>query len=757
MPILSRLLPRSLTGRIFGLYSVALLVFVAAGLVAFYRFQFTVQVDQAQEQVDTLGGIIAPAVADAAVIGDYDTIERTLERALRNSWLASAEFIDVSGGRVRAFDAARPEESPPQWLVKLFEERLYDGNLPITVGGRDYGVLRLRFAHDRVAGALWLPTRMALWLALGGLAFGLLLIRRPLHNWLDSLERFRSLQHDIRDGTRSVNAGLGADAPIEFRQAFEVLNQAAVTLQEQRQQAEVTLCAVADGVVTLDPAGRIVATNPAARDMLQAPGHPLLGALCHEALPEVFAPGERLTPWVQRRFTVERYGRSRVLDATLTAVTDEVHGISAGHVLACRDVSQQHLLDQQLRAEIRSRETALKSMRGVLEGLLPGARPLAVDDDNANATLEALSHLISALVGQLQARGDQLDAIFALSPDGFASFDSDGRISLVSRAFSHLTGLDQGRLQGLAEPALLALLAERASPDSPVPDAERLRRANGFQGQSTRPVLELLRPTRRVLELGLHQGSSTSGVSQVLHVRDITHESEVDRIKSEFLSTAAHELRTPMTSIHGFVELMLMREVSADRRRDMLQTVSRQSQLMISIINELLDLARIEARQGKDFHLETLDLSALVEQFAHDAIPPAGRSPLVLELLAQAPARVRADRSKLLQALTNVVSNAYKYSNSGEVRLQLIRGDARPALGLRVSDQGIGMTAEQLARVTERFYRVDASGNVPGTGLGMAIVQEIMQLQDGWLELQSAPGKGTTVTLWLPTEEPDAS
>jgi signal transduction histidine kinase len=756
LPILTRLLPRSLTGRVFGLYSLALLAFVTVGLAAFYRFQFTVQVDQAEEQVQTLVSIIAPAVADAAVIGDYDTIERTLERALQNSWLASAEFIDVSGGRVRADEQARPEVTPPAWLVTLFEERLYDGNLPITVGGRDYGVLRLRFAHERVAGALWLPTRMALWLALGGLVFGLLLIRRPLHNWLDSLERFRSLQHDIRDGTRPVSAGLGADAPLEFRQAFEVLHQAAATLQEQRQQAEVTLCAVADGVVTLDPEGRIVATNPAARDMLQDDKRPLLGAMGHEVLPEIFTPGQRLSPWVQRRFTVERHGRSRVLDATLTGVADQSNGALAGHVLACRDVSEQHLLDQQLRAEIRSREVALKSLRGVLEGLLPHARPLPEDEDNANATLEALSHLISALVGQLQARGDQLDAIFALSPDGFASFDSGGRISLVSRAFSQLTGLDEKRLQGLDEPTLLALLAERAAPESPRPDGERLRRPAGAPGQASRPVLELVRPTRRVLELGLHQGS-TGSVSQVLHVRDITHESEVDRIKSEFLSTAAHELRTPMTSIHGFVELMLMREVSTERRRDMLQTVSRQSQLMISIINELLDLARIEARQGKDFHLETLDLLALAQEFAHDAIAPTGREALVLDVQAQAPARVRADRSKLLQALTNVVSNAYKYSRSGEVRLQVIRSDAPRALCLRVSDQGIGMTAEQLARVTERFYRVDASGSVPGTGLGMAIVQEIMQLQDGWLELQSEPEQGTTVSLWLPEDESRAS
>ena len=121
MPILSRLLPRSLTGRVFGLYSVALLAFVTVGLAAFYRFQFTVQLDQAEEQVQTLGSIIAPAVADAAVIGDYDTIERTLERALQNSWLASAEFIDVSGGRVRAHSQARPDVTPPTWLTMRWQ------------------------------------------------------------------------------------------------------------------------------------------------------------------------------------------------------------------------------------------------------------------------------------------------------------------------------------------------------------------------------------------------------------------------------------------------------------------------------------------------------------------------------------------------------------------------------------------------------------------------------------------------------------
>jgi signal transduction histidine kinase len=260
---------------------------------------------------------------------------------------------------------------------------------------------------------------------------------------------------------------------------------------------------------------------------------------------------------------------------------------------------------------------------------------------------------------------------------------------------------------------------------------------------------------RRVLEIGLRQGHG-GGVSQVLSMRDVTHETEVDLMKSEFLSTAAHELRTPMSSIYGFSELMLRRRLSPERQQEVVATIHRQSELMIAIINELLDLARIEARRGQDFVLESCDLTQLLPALVADFRAPGQRPEPQLDLGTR-PAPVNVDPAKLRQALLNVLSNAYKYSpGGGAVDVRLLRDDGLLRLGIEVRDHGIGMTPEQLARVSERFYRADASGTIPGTGLGMSIVKEIVELLGGSLALASEAGQGTTVTLWLPCAGVDA-
>jgi signal transduction histidine kinase len=222
-----------------------------------------------------------------------------------------------------------------------------------------------------------------------------------------------------------------------------------------------------------------------------------------------------------------------------------------------------------------------------------------------------------------------------------------------------------------------------------------------------------------VLQVGLRQSQSLA-ISQVFYLRDVTHETEVDAMKSEFLSTAAHELRTPMASIFGFCELLLHRKMTPERQREMLQVVHRQTQRMVDILNELLDLARIEARRGTDFRLETVDLARLALDVVAEFQPPAGRDAPVIQRLPEGLA-VRVDRNKMHQALGNVLSNAYKYSpGGGAVSLALLAdepgtaGEDGPSdgplqWGIRVQDAGIGMTAEQLARVSERFYRADAS------------------------------------------------
>jgi PAS domain S-box-containing protein len=371
-----------------------------------------------------------------------------------------------------------------------------------------------------------------------------------------------------------------------------------------------------------------------------------------------------------------------------------------------------------------------------------------------------------AAEAMIRDRTEQLNSIFALSPDGIVSFDVERRIISVNPAFVRMVAFEEAELIGLTEVAFLARLAKICTPEAGLPDISvlrTLRQDTVLDGRKSRwnegrYRIELAAPCTCVLEVSLRDGQ-TGTVSQILYFSDITHKTEVDRLKSEFLSTAAHELRTPMASVLGYSEVMLAQEFDDAERRDFLETILRNARLMSDIINELLDLARIEARRGKDFKIERLPAAGLLREIIADFKVPAGRATPVLEL-PKADTWLRGDRGKLTQAIGNILSNAYKYSPAGgAVTVDLIAptqpqespGDgALPAtIGIRIADHGIGMTPLQLARVCERFYRADTSGKISGTGLGMSIVKEIVELHGGNLELDSTSGAGTAVTLWL--------
>jgi signal transduction histidine kinase len=242
--------------------------------------------------------------------------------------------------------------------------------------------------------------------------------------------------------------------------------------------------------------------------------------------------------------------------------------------------------------------------------------------------------------------------------------------------------------------------------------------------------------------------SQEQTVSQILSLRDISHETAVERMKSEFLSTAAHELRTPMSGIYGFAEVLLTEQLSEAERREFLEIIYRQSKLMAAILNELLDLARIEALQGKDFVFEDVPVQPMIDDVVRGLKLADSRARPVMSLPAQ-PVFLWADQKKAQMALLNVLSNAYKYSAPDKpvhIAVQTQPGEVI----LCVSDQGVGMRPDQAVRVGERFYRADSSGKVPGTGLGMSIVKEIMALHYGRMEIGSASGQGTTVRLIFP-------
>jgi signal transduction histidine kinase len=388
------------------------------------------------------------------------------------------------------------------------------------------------------------------------------------------------------------------------------------------------------------------------------------------------------------------------------------------------------------------------------------AAPEEIEDltaalNHASRSLHEQRQRLAGLIEQLGERNEQLNAIFTLTADGFISFDARRRVRYVNPGFTRLTGLTPELLAGLDEDAFGEQLASRCADADNCRHLKALRPAPGSSVgpaesgaiSTRRRVIELKGAPGRVLEISLRT-SATGSVSQVLHVRDITHENEVDRMKSEFLATAAHELRTPMASIQGFSELLLNTDYALAERQEMLAIIHRQSELMAAIINELLDLVRIEERRGKDFTLEALDGGELVAEAIANFRLPAGRQPPLIRLPAT-PCRLQADRKKLLQVLNNILANAYKYSPAGgEVTVAL--DSEADQVAIRISDRGIGMTEAQAGRVFERFYRADTSGKIPGTGLGMSIVREIVELHGGSVSLSSQPGLGTTVSVLLP-------
>ncbi len=370
-----------------------------------------------------------------------------------------------------------------------------------------------------------------------------------------------------------------------------------------------------------------------------------------------------------------------------------------------------------------------------------------VRDENGQLThfVGAVNDITERVEAELasERRSEQLDLILQLSPDGFVLFDGEDKLVYANHAFRRMTGLTASQLAPATTPAQLeSQLRALADPKQAWTPLWR-------SGAEPHDVV-LIQPERRILLTQV--AHSADGGDRVLFVRDVTRATEVDRMKSEFLSTAAHELRTPMVSIYGFAELLLNRNYPPERSRPMVETIHRQSALIINLVNELLDLARIEARQGKDFHVSVQPLAPIVREAVGGLMLPDDPRRPDVEIESEDTA-VAVDADKLRQALANVLSNAYKYSPRDtpiSVRTRRRHATDGDEIGIEVRDRGIGMSPEQSARAFERFYRADPSGNIPGTGLGLCIVKEVVELLGGRVDLDSRLGQGTTVTLWLP-------
>ena len=230
---LGRLWPRSLTNRVFALYAVTLVTFLGVGLTLFLSHQVRQQIEETQRASVMLVEVVAQAVQDSVVIGDYDTVRKTLDRAVQGSVFRSSQFIDAKGGRILIQSRTPLRGQPPGWLVQWAERELYDVNRNITVGGRDYGVLRLTFDAHTVAYDLWNLAVLAVGAALGSLLLGLAAIRFLLRRWLGGLERLLRLDKALAAGRVDVSQIDTQGAPTEVTRVVAMFQRTAELMQER--------------------------------------------------------------------------------------------------------------------------------------------------------------------------------------------------------------------------------------------------------------------------------------------------------------------------------------------------------------------------------------------------------------------------------------------------------------------------------------------------------------------------------------------
>jgi len=238
--------------------------------------------------------------------------------------------------------------------------------------------------------------------------------------------------------------------------------------------------------------------------------------------------------------------------------------------------------------------------------------------------------------------------------------------------------------------------------------------------------------------------------------RDVRRELNLAELRSQFVSSVTHELKTPLTAIRMFAETLLMGRTADQRlQAEYLQTIVNESERLTRLLNNVLDFAKIE--QGKKAYcLEPVSLADVLRAAARAMDYPLAQQGFALRVqVDEGLPLVRADADALQQAILNLLTNAMKYSGESreiDLRLRAEDGDAL----IEVTDRGVGIALEEQARIFEKFYRAPTpeNGLIPGAGLGLALAQHIAAAHGGRVAVRSAPGQGSTFTIRLPLEKP---
>jgi signal transduction histidine kinase len=236
--------------------------------------------------------------------------------------------------------------------------------------------------------------------------------------------------------------------------------------------------------------------------------------------------------------------------------------------------------------------------------------------------------------------------------------------------------------------------------------------------------------------------------------RDVNREMRIATLRSQFVSSVSHELKTPLTAIRMFAETLQLDRVDAATRREYLDTIVNESERLTRLLNNVLDFSKIEEGR-KAYRRETASLAGVVRTAARAMTYPLEQHGFVLRVeIDDSLPPLNVDADALEQAILNLLTNAMKYSGAGRtIDLQLAR-DGRHAV-ISVRDEGIGIPPADQARIFEKFYRISTPENqrIPGTGLGLTLVDHIIKAHDGSVHVESAPGSGSIFSIRLPLHE----
>ncbi|HEV8371808.1 MAG TPA: ATP-binding protein [Actinomycetota bacterium] len=415
--------------------------------------------------------------------------------------------------------------------------------------------------------------------------------------------------------------------------------------------------------------------------------------------------------------------------------------LRAGQVVGMPDVDRlvkpEILRELAARMGIRSLALVPLVSRGSFVGLLGlcWTEPHRLDREQEALLGLAGNQIAGALAAALRLEeaeraAGEARAVFYAIADGVLLTDPFGRVTAVNRALEALTGWTEEEARGRPYAEVLPVNDQQGG-------AVDLLTRYGRKvpvAVSSAPILD---PRSRV-------------VGGVDVVRDVSREREIDEVKSALISTVSHELRTPLTLIHGFAELLVLRDMSVERQRTAAAEILEASRRLARLIDDLLSVSRMESGRLV-LDPRPLDLAAVVERILSPFRAMADRHTLRAKLPGALPV-LWGDPDKVEQILTNLVGNAIKYSpEGGEVLVTVEHGE--DSVQVSVRDQGIGMSPRDMGQLFEKFYRVDRDEvrRAGGTGLGLYITKRLVEMHGGRIWAESRPGVGSVFTFTLPT------